>query len=531
METKVKKVILFVGETGSGKSSTINTILKESRVEIGNKPWSCTTERRCEVINDGDYEIRLWDTPGLGDSPPETRNEIETHEICDSIAKIANSEGQIDIIFLVFNGKISDNLKLCYLILTTILFDKNICKNLILLRTNYTGLDSDNCDRGRQGVRGMDAIKKGMPHFTTGDIFFVDNKEDPQASRDILLSAIKKNRQRYDVPNTYEEMIESATSENLELAKLNTKQKAQAKKLKEDLEEAERKRAAAEDKGVQDAKEIKRLNDEREKREKELEVRLQKEEENNAKIKKISDDNDATLKALREQTERLRLVELERKVEQEIQRVAEQKRLAEQERQKLAEKAKKKLAEERKQLAEQEKKRLAEQEKQRLEQKEKQRLAEQERQRMVEQERQRLADKEKQRVAAEQEKQRVAELERQRLAEQEKQRLAEQEKQRLAELERQRLAEQFRQRVAEQERKLDQEKQKLEREQQRLAEEEQRRQQRLAEEEQRRIMDIFNSRPYSPPYPGPRRSGGGYCGAPTQRGGSCRNPRGSCPHH
>lgn len=75
--------VVVTGVTGSGKSTTINSLLGEKRAKIGTGFEAETKETMSFEF--GDF-IKLWDTPGIGDS---TKNDAESIE---NITDLLNQE-------------------------------------------------------------------------------------------------------------------------------------------------------------------------------------------------------------------------------------------------------------------------------------------------------------------------------------------------------------------------------------------------------------------------------------------------------
>lgn len=96
--------ILFIGATGAGKSSTVNSLITARVSGIGNgaDPETATI-RRYNLSSD----IKLWDTPGLGDSiEKDERYEIEILKLL--AVKKSNANGNasplIDLVVLIVDG-------------------------------------------------------------------------------------------------------------------------------------------------------------------------------------------------------------------------------------------------------------------------------------------------------------------------------------------------------------------------------------------------------------------------------------------
>lgn len=59
--------IVFIGETGSGKSSVINLIAGHDRAVVSPDAAPCTTNFASYEVSIGGRTYRLWDTPGLNE--------------------------------------------------------------------------------------------------------------------------------------------------------------------------------------------------------------------------------------------------------------------------------------------------------------------------------------------------------------------------------------------------------------------------------------------------------------------------------
>ena len=199
-----KKVVLFIGETGAGKSSTINSIFGREVASPGKNAWSCTEKSKLYELDDGKCMYHIWDTPIL-----------ELYEICKDIVTIVKKENRIDVIFLVYKLRITEHLLLCYKVLTTVLFDMNVCKNMVLLRTDFEEFTNRGmCETQTSGVKLMPHIRERMSHLISeGQFAYVENKLDPVNSRNVLLRIISESRGTY-IPDSFDNIVSRMSTIN-----------------------------------------------------------------------------------------------------------------------------------------------------------------------------------------------------------------------------------------------------------------------------------------------------------------------------
>ena len=103
IEKKQKKVLLFIGETGVGKSTLCNTIIGSKEFKVSSGTESCTQEVRVKedfFMGEETKPITIIDTVGFDDASKES-DDTETTAL---IRKLKNDLSHINLFVIVLDG-------------------------------------------------------------------------------------------------------------------------------------------------------------------------------------------------------------------------------------------------------------------------------------------------------------------------------------------------------------------------------------------------------------------------------------------
>lgn len=125
--------VLFTGATGSGKSTTLNSILQRNAAKIGYGTDPETMNISYHTVND---LFRIWDSPGLGDGLD--IDKMHTNLISNLLKKNYKKDyvnyGFIDMVIVIIDASSRNMYTECDLINNTIL--KNIQSDRVLIVLN-----------------------------------------------------------------------------------------------------------------------------------------------------------------------------------------------------------------------------------------------------------------------------------------------------------------------------------------------------------------------------------------------------------
>ncbi|KAF8123323.1 P-loop containing nucleoside triphosphate hydrolase protein, partial [Boletus edulis] len=98
--------VIFIGETGSGKSSTINLIIGHDHAAVSTDGRPCTSSFTSYEVSYGGRAYRLWDTPGLNDrsSSWSIGRSITTASSLKRFLQVRHRLGELDLLVLCVRG-------------------------------------------------------------------------------------------------------------------------------------------------------------------------------------------------------------------------------------------------------------------------------------------------------------------------------------------------------------------------------------------------------------------------------------------
>ncbi|XP_051970660.1 uncharacterized protein LOC127634937 isoform X1 [Xyrauchen texanus] len=182
-ENKPHKTILMVGETGTGKTTLINTMINYILgVQIKDKVWFEITDDQSDRTSSqsqtsvitvyGVYaqealvDLTIIDTPGYGD----THKNVHDQEIANNLSRLSKSESvfhEIDAACLVIKStqnRLSDRHVYIFDAVQS-LFGKDIAENIVLLFTHSTGSHPKNALMAVKEAKIKCAVKKKQPVY------------------------------------------------------------------------------------------------------------------------------------------------------------------------------------------------------------------------------------------------------------------------------------------------------------------------------------------------------------------------------
>ncbi|XP_076467488.1 uncharacterized protein LOC143298522 [Babylonia areolata] len=353
--------LLIVGKSGSGKSSTANSIMGGKCFPVAMGLKACTTECTVKLSprNEKGITFRIADTPGLFD-PTKTNGEIG-NEIIKASASMY--PGLHAILYVLQPVRYTPEERDTFYKLKE-LFDPNVTKHVIIIFTKGDEMEKNNITLQSLVEEADGPFKEVLEECGKRVLVFDNTKRDQKQIDDLLEMVDKMWKENGEVPYTCE--VQNVVNEKLEkwvtirtkekimkdpkLKKLfdvmeeeNREAEAEADDLRKRLEETKSKKEQTEamiEKTLKEIEELKRKEKEREEREKrEKAERERKDLEDKRKIKE-EEERKAEERARRREEE-------ERKAEERARRREEEERKAEEEKARRREEFERKAEEER----------------------------------------------------------------------------------------------------------------------------------------------------------------------------------------
>jgi GTP-binding protein EngB required for normal cell division len=158
MRPRQRNIVIF-GETGSGKSSIINTIAQKQLAKTSNDAHGCTSTAQRYLVEFSDQRFVLIDTPGLNlgaaDTVPAAKAEKQLKHLLREL--MSSRLDEISLLVYCMYGTIAPRaLNRAYN-----KFYSEICQKKVPIVVVITGLEKETCmeswwDTNREKFEGMD---------------------------------------------------------------------------------------------------------------------------------------------------------------------------------------------------------------------------------------------------------------------------------------------------------------------------------------------------------------------------------------
>ncbi|KAG1897024.1 P-loop containing nucleoside triphosphate hydrolase protein [Suillus fuscotomentosus] len=163
---RARNVVIF-GETGSGKSSIINTITKNQLAKTTNDADGCTSSVQRYPVDFSGQRFVLFDTAGLGEGPAGTVPDLEVKRqlknlLCQLISSRSPSDGIDLLVYCVSSSRMPG---LNTIVQTYDMFYSRTCRKKVPIVIVITGLENEpNMESWWDENRGR--FERESMHFT-----------------------------------------------------------------------------------------------------------------------------------------------------------------------------------------------------------------------------------------------------------------------------------------------------------------------------------------------------------------------------
>ncbi|XP_065845050.1 LOW QUALITY PROTEIN: uncharacterized protein [Oscarella lobularis] len=237
------RTVIFIGETGAGKSSCANALAGFERFEVSASSCSVTKDVQAVTVTlpwEGKkYTVKIVDTIGIGDA------DFSPEEVLSRLAVACHEcrEG-INAVFLVIGMRFTKEQAEAFDILWQVLFGPQVVELTTVVRTRFEKFNDPTAVREDKAVlqRKTGAAKRILSHI--GDrLLYVDNNKDKRKALKESGSIMLKYLIGLSCKNVFRppimEDVRKKISEHVEEQKRLAKEKGELRKQLQQAAEAQ----------------------------------------------------------------------------------------------------------------------------------------------------------------------------------------------------------------------------------------------------------------------------------------------------